>query len=240
MRRLLLGLRRRAPLFGDRMCEPCLARTVLAKVPENIPWVRCAVAASLKLMEMGNIIRSRRLGRIAAPQFAVHERAEDIQLAMEPVKVSDRHTLLHIRGGVIDDLLFQEEHTMRARMANAVPQGTRRATTSSHRSIALQCKTTERRGIPRLRRTLDTFGQTDDPMFSSPTKALSPVVMMWFSAKAVGLGRHLTSEYGGMVVETTHRRQKTAGRHPPHACTGNPATRLGMVQWRHQLWRPAA
>ena len=31
------------PLFGDRMCETCLrARTVLAKVPENVPWVRCA------------------------------------------------------------------------------------------------------------------------------------------------------------------------------------------------------
>ena len=31
------------PLFGDRMCEPCLrARTMLAKVPENVPWVRCA------------------------------------------------------------------------------------------------------------------------------------------------------------------------------------------------------
>ena len=53
--------------------------------------------------------------------LVVHERAEDIQLAMEPVKVSDRHTLLHIQlEGVIDDLLFQEEHTMRARMANGV------------------------------------------------------------------------------------------------------------------------
>ena len=31
------------PLFGDRMCEPCIRKRIkLVEVPENIPWVRCA------------------------------------------------------------------------------------------------------------------------------------------------------------------------------------------------------
>ena len=31
------------PLFGERMCEPCLRKRVnLAEVPENVPCVRCA------------------------------------------------------------------------------------------------------------------------------------------------------------------------------------------------------
>ncbi|DAC33021.1 MAG TPA: hypothetical protein HA356_01590, partial [Candidatus Poseidoniaceae archaeon] len=31
------------PLYGDRMCEPCIRKRVkLVEVPENIPWIRCA------------------------------------------------------------------------------------------------------------------------------------------------------------------------------------------------------
>ena len=31
------------PLYGDRMCEPCIRKRVkIVEVPENIPWIRCA------------------------------------------------------------------------------------------------------------------------------------------------------------------------------------------------------
>ena len=97
------------PLFGDRMCEPCLrARTVLAKVPENVPWVRCARCGIVEIEgKWENTTEAEIWDELLHRNLEVHERAEDIQLAMEPVKVSDRHTLLHIQlEGVIDNLLF--------------------------------------------------------------------------------------------------------------------------------------
>ena len=169
----LLGLRAEPPLFGDRMCEPCLrARTVLAKVPENVPWVRCARCGIVEIDgKWENTTEAEVWDELLHRNLVVHERAEDIQLGMEPVKVSDRHTLLHIQlEGVIDDLLFQEEHTMRARMANGVCLTcTRRA--GNYFEATVQLRSSARRlsedEFNRLRATLDDVLDklSDDPMF---------------------------------------------------------------------------
>ena len=93
------------------MCEPCLrARTVLAKVPENVPWVRCARCGIVEIEgKWENTTEAEVWDELLHRNLTVHERAEDIQLAMEPVTVSDRHTLLHIQlEGVIDDLLSKK------------------------------------------------------------------------------------------------------------------------------------
>ena len=149
--------------------------------------------------------------------LVVHERAEDIQLGMEPVKVSDRHTLLHIQlEGVIDDLLFQEEHTMRARMANGVCLTcTRRA--GNYFEATVQLRSSARRlseeEFTKLRKTLDDVLEklSDDPMFFITTEG--PVtggydVVLGSKGLARAWGRHLINEYGGMVVETN----STVGR----------------------------
>ena len=207
------------PLFGDRMCEPCLrARTVLAKVPENVPWVRCARCGIVEIDgKWENTTEAEVWDELLHRNLVVHERAEDIQLGMEPVKVSDRHTLLHIQlEGVIDDLLFQEEHTMRARMANGVCLTcTRRA--GNYFEATVQLRSSARRlsedEFNRLRATLDDVLDklSDDPMFFITNEG--PVtggydVVLGSKGLARAWGRHLINEYGGMVVETN----STVGR----------------------------
>ena len=68
------------------MCEPCLrARTVLAKVPENVPWVRCARCGIVEIDgKWENTTESEVWDELLHRNLVVHERAEDIQLAMEP------------------------------------------------------------------------------------------------------------------------------------------------------------
>ena len=182
----------------------------------------------------------------------VHERAEDIQLGMEPVKVSDRHTLLHIQlEGVIDDLLFQEEHTMRARMANGVCLTcTRRA--GNYFEATVQLRSSARRlseeEFTKLRKTLDDVLEklSDDPMFFITTEG--PVtggydVVLGSKGLARAWGRHLINEYGGMVVETN----STVGRKDGVDVTRltllyrKPGYEIGdVVQWRNHVWRPSA
>ena len=242
------------PLFGDRMCEPCLrARTVLAKVPENVPWVRCARCGIVEIDgKWENTTESEVWDELLHRNLVVHERAEDIQLAMEPVTVSDRHTLLHIQlEGVIDDLLFQEEHTMRARMANGVCLTcTRRA--GNYFEATVQLRSSARRltedEFKRLRATLEDVLEklSDDPMFFITNEG--PVtggydVVLGSKGLARAWGRHLVSEYGGMVIETN----STVGRKDGVDVTRltllyrKPGYEIGdVVQWRHHLWRPSA
>ncbi len=242
------------PLFGDRMCEPCLrARTVLAKVPENVPWVRCARCGIVEIDgKWENTTEDEVWDELMHRNLVVHERAEDIQLAMEPSRVSDRHTLLHIQlEGVIDDLLFQEEHTMRARMANGVCLTcTRRA--GNYFEATVQLRSSARRlseeEFKRLRSTLEEVLEklSDDPMFFITTEG--PVtggydVVLGSKGLARAWGRHLVSEYGGMVVETN----STVGRKDGVDVTRltllyrKPGYEIGdVVQWRHHLWRPSA
>ncbi len=191
---------------------------MLAKVPENVPWVRCARCGIVEIEgKWENTTEAEVWDELLHRNLVVHERAEDIQLAMEPVKVSDRHTLLHIQlEGVIDDLLFQEEHTMRARMANGVCLTcTRRA--GNYFEATVQLRSTARRlteeEFKRLRATLEDVLDklSDDPMFFITTEG--PVtggydVVLGSKGLARAWGRHLISEYGGMVVETN----STVGR----------------------------
>ena len=101
-----------------------------------------------------------------------HVDAEDISLGLRNVKlISERHTLLHLQlEGVISNLLFQEEHTIRTRMANGVCLTcTRRAgnyyeATVQLRSSGRKLSETE---YNNLRATLDLVIESlsDDPMF---------------------------------------------------------------------------
>ena len=87
---------------------------------------------------------------------------------------------------------------------------------------------------------------SDDPMFFITNEG--PVtggydVVLGSKGLARAWGRHLTSEYGGMVVETN----STVGRKDGVDVTRltllyrKPGYEVGdVVQWRHQLWRPAA
>ena len=242
------------PLYGDRMCETCLrARTVLARVPENVPWVRCARCGIVEIDgKWEDTTEENVWDELLHRNLVVHERAEDIQLAMESVKVSDRHTLLHIQlEGVIENLLFQEEHTMRARMANGVCLTcTRRA--GNYFEATVQLRSTARRlseeEFQRLRATLDDVLDklSDDPMFFITTEG--PVtggydVVLGSKGLARAWGRHLVTEYGGMVVETN----STVGRKDGVDVTRltllyrKPGYEVGdVVQWRHHLWRPSA
>ncbi len=242
------------PLYGDRMCEPCLrARTVLVKMPENVPWVRCARCGIVEIDgKWEDTTEENVWDELLHRNLEVHERAEDMQLAMEAVKVSDRHTLLHVQlEGVIDNLLFQEEHTMRARMANGVCLTcTRRA--GNYFEATVQLRSTARRlsedEFQKLRATLDDVLDklSDDPMFFITTEG--PVtggydVVLGSKGLARSWGRHLVTEYGGMVVETN----STVGRKDGVDVTRltllyrKPGYEIGdVVQWRNHLWRPSA
>ncbi len=242
------------PLYGDRMCEPCLrARTVLAKMPENVPWVRCARCGIVEIDgKWEDTTEENVWDELLHRNLEVHERAEDMQLAMEAVKVSDRHTLLHVQlEGVIDNLLFQEEHTMRARMANGVCLTcTRRA--GNYFEATVQLRSTARRlseeEFQKLRTTLDDVLEklSDDPMFFITSEG--PVtggydVVLGSKGLARAWGRHLVTEYGGMVVETN----STVGRKDGVDVTRltllyrKPGYEIGdVVQWRNHLWRPSA
>ena len=242
------------PLFGDRMCEGCLrARTVLAKIPENVPWVRCARCGIVEIEgKWENTSEEAIWDELMHRNLVVHERAEDVELAMEAVKISDRHTLLHIQlEGIIDDLLFQEEHTMRARMANGVCLTcTRRA--GNYFEATVQLRSSARRlteqEFQRLRSTLDDVLDklADDPMFFITNEG--PVtggydVVLGSKGLARAWGRHLVTEYGGMVMETN----STVGRKDGVDVTRltllyrKPGYEIGdVVAWRGNLWRPSA
>jgi nonsense-mediated mRNA decay protein 3 len=111
------------PLFADRMCEPCTrARTRIAEVPENTNFTRCARCGLIDMHgRWVDVPEDKLWDELIQRNVAFHERAEEIGLACQPQTVSDRHTLLHLQvEGVVDDLLYQDEFTMRARMSNGV------------------------------------------------------------------------------------------------------------------------
>jgi nonsense-mediated mRNA decay protein 3 len=180
-----------------------------------------------------------------------HKNAEDVGLALETRTVSDRHTLLHLQvEGVIEDLLFQEEHTMRARMANGVCLTcTRRA--GNYFEATVQLRSTGRRlseeEFTVLRQTLDKVIEdlSDDPMFFITSEG--PVtggydVVLGSKGLARTWGRHLVSEYGGHVAESN----STVGRKDGIDVTRltllyrKPGYDLGdVLRWRDKYWRPA-
>lgn len=242
------------PLFGDRLCETCLrARTVLAKVPENAPWVRCARCGIVELDgKWENSTDTAIWDELLHRNLVVHERAEDIQVAMQAVKVSERHTLLHIQiEGVIEDLLFQEQHTMRARMANGVcVTCTRRA--GNYFEATVQLRSSGRRldeeELKRLRSSLDDVldSLADDPMFFITNEG--PVtggydVVMGSKGLARAWGRHLINAFGGIVAETNSIVGKKDGVDVSRLTLlyRKPGYEIGdVLNWRGHFWRPSA
>ena len=242
------------PLFGDKMCEPCLrTRTQLAKVPQNIPWVRCARCGIVEIQgKWENITDTEVWDELLHRHLKIHPKAEDINLGMETVTVSDRHTLLHVQvEGTIDQLLFKEEHTMRARMANGVCLTcTRRA--GNYFEATVQLRSSGRRltekELTSLRGTLDDVLEklSDDPMFFITSEG--PVtggfdVVLGSKGLARTWGRHMVTEYGGMIVETN----STVGRKDGVDVTRltllyrKPGYEIGdVVIWRDNMWRPSS
>ena len=140
---------------------------------------------------------------------------------------------------------------MRARMANGVCLTcTRRA--GNYFEATVQLRSTARRlseeEFQRLRATLEVVLEklSDDPMFFITTEG--PVtggydVVLGSKGLARAWGRHLISEYGGMVVETN----STVGRKDGVDVTRltllyrKPGYEIGdVVQWRHHVWRPSS
>ena len=242
------------PLFGERMCESCFRKRVkLAEVPENVPWVRCARCGIVEIQgKWVDITESEVWDELIQRNLKFHVEAEDIGIGFETRTVSDRHTLIHLQlEGVIDSLLFQEEHTMRARMANGVCLTcTRRA--GNYYEATVQLRSSGRKlselEYQNLRSTLEIVRESlsDDPMFFITNEG--PVtggydVVMGSKGLARAWGRHLTKEYGGQVVETN----STVGRKDGIDVTRltllyrKPGYELGdVISWRENLWRPAS
>ena len=160
--------------------------------------------------------------------------------------------LLYIQiEGVIDNLLFEEEHTMRARMANGVCLTcTRRA--GNYFEATVQLRSSARRlseeEFTKLRTTLDDVLDklSDDPMFFITSEGAVTGgydVVLGSKGLARAWGRHLISEYGGMVVETN----STVGRKDGVDVTRltllyrKPGYEIGdVIAWRGHTWRPTS
>jgi nonsense-mediated mRNA decay protein 3 len=241
------------PLYGERMCEPCVRKRVkLVNVPENIPWVRCARCGIVEIQgKWVNVSEEEIWDELIQRHVHFHKGAEDVGLALETRTVSDRHTLLHVQvEGVIEDLLFKEEHTMRARMANGVCLTcTRRA--GNYFEATVQLRSTGRRlsedEFTALRATLDKVLEdlADDPMFFITSEGQVTGgydIVLGSKGLARTWGRHLVTEYGGQVAESN----TTVGRKDGIDVTRltllyrKPGYDIGdVLRWRDKFWRPA-
>jgi len=242
------------PLFRERMCEPCIRKRInLAEVPENVPWVRCARCDIVEIqgkwvhlneMDIWNELIQRHL--------KFHADAEDIQIGMDTRTVSERHTLIYLQlEGTIEGLVFNEEHVMRARMANGVCLTcTRKA--GNYFEATVQIRSSGRRlseeEFLKLRTTLDDVlkNLSDDPMFFITSEG--PVtggydIVLGSKGLARAWGRHLVRLYGGLTIETN----STVGRKDGADVTRltllyrKPGYDLGdVIRWREHYWRPSS
>lgn len=242
------------PLYGERMCEPCVRKRVkLVQVPENIPWVRCARCGIVEIQgKWVHISEDEIWDELIQRHVQFHKDAVDVGLAVETRRVSDRHTLLHIQvEGTIEGLQFTEEHTMRARMANGVCLTcTRRA--GNYFEATVQLRSTGRRlaedEFTSLRATLDKVIEelADDPMFFITSEGAVTGgydVVLGSKGLARTWGRHLVTNYGGHVAESN----STVGRKDGIDVTRltllyrKPGYDLGdVLRWRDRMWRPAS
>lgn len=242
------------PLFGERMCESCLRKRIkLAEVPENVPWVRCARCSIVEIQGKWVHIEEEVIwDELVQRHLKFHSGAEEVQLGMETRTVSDRHTLIYLQlEGVIEGLLFKEEHTMRARMANGVCLTcTRRAGNYFEATVQLRSsgrKLSEDEYV-KLRATLDVVLESlsDDPMFFITSEGQVTGgydVVLGSKGLARSWGRHLVKEYGGQTVET----KSTVGRKDGVDVTRltllyrKPGYDLGdVIRWRDNFWRPSS
>ena len=239
------------PLYGDRMCEPCLrVRTKLAIVPENVGWVRCARCGMTEIQGRWTQLSDEDVyDELIQRNVAFHERAEDIGLGSASQVITDRHTLLHLQiEGVVDDLLFQEEHTMRARRSNGVCiTCTRKA--GNYFEATVQLRSTGRKleglELDELRQSLDKVldEMADDPMFFITSEG--PVqggydVVLGSKGLARSWGRHLIKNHGGKVNESMTVVGRSEGVDVTRLTLlyRKPGYDLGdVIEWRGDLWR---
>lgn len=242
------------PLFTDGMCEGCSrARTHLVEVPANIPWTRCARCGAIEVEGRWGAMEEEALFDDLVQRYVkVHQDAQDVAIAMMPQPITERHTLLHLEvEGVIDDLLYTEQHTVRARMSNGVCLTcTRRA--GNYFEATVQLRSSGRRleddELTKLRSTLDDVlaSMPEDPMFfitkEGPVQGGYDVVL-GSKGLARSWGRHLTTTFGGQSIETN----STVGRKDGVDVTRltllyrKPGYDLGdVVRWRDRYWRPSA
>ena len=242
------------PLFTDGMCESCSReRTTLMRAPDNIPWTRCARCGATEVEGRWTFIENETLmDDLVQRHVTFHEDAEDIAIGMMAQPITDRHTLLHIQAeGVIDDLLYTEERTVRARMSNGVCLTcTRRAGNYFEATVQLRSsgRRLEEEELTTLRGTLDDVigNMPEDPMFfitkEGPVQGGYDVVL-GSKGLARAWGRHLVQNHGGQTIETN----STVGRKDGIDVTRltllyrMPGYALGdVIRWRDALWRPTS
>ena len=202
------------PLFSGRMCEKCTRdRVSLVKVPKNVPWTKCARCGIIDFQGKWSHVDSEDLWyELVQRNVEFHTEVEDLEVGLVAQEVDGRHTLIHLEiEGVIDDLLYTEKHTMRARMSNGVCLTcTRRA--GNYFEATVQLRSSARRlseeEFQTLRATLNDVLEEmpDDPMFFITNEG--PVtggydVVLGSKALARAWGRHLISEHGGQITTTT-------------------------------------
>ena len=241
------------PLFSGRMCERCTRdRVTLADVPKNVPWTKCARCDMIDFQGKWTNVESEELWHeLVHRNISFHKDVEDLELGLQAQEVDGRHTLIHLQiEGVIDDLLYSEQHTMRARMSNGVCLTcTRRA--GNYFEATVQLRSSARRlseeEFQQLRTTLDDVIEemADDPMFFITKEG--PVtggydVILGSKALAKAWGKHLVANYGGQINTTT----SVVGRKDGVDLTRltllyrKPGYELGdVIQWRGELWRPS-
>ena len=242
------------PLFTGRMCEKCTRdRVSLVKVPKNVPWTKCARCGVIDFQGKWSHVDSEDLWyELVQRNVEFHTDVEDLEVGLVAQEVDGRHTLIHLEiEGVIDDLLYTEKHTMRARMSNGVCLTcTRRAGNNFEATVKLRssARRLTEEDIQTLRATLNDVldEMPDDPMFFITNEG--PVtggydVVLGSKALARAWGRHLISEHGGQVTTTT----AVVGRKD-----GVDLTRLTLLyrkpgyeigdggRWRGDLWRPSS
>lgn len=242
------------PLYGDRMCEECTRKRIkLVEVPENVPWVRCARCGIVEIQGKWVFISEDKIwNELIQRHVLFHKNTQNIGLAFESRTISDRHTLLYIQAeGVIDDLSYTEEHTMRARMANGVCLTcTRRA--GNYFEATVQVRSSGRRlsdeEFKVLRASLDTVIEnlSDDPMFFITSEGAVTGgydVVLGSKGLARSWGRHMVTHYGGHLSESN----STVGRKDGVDVTRltllyrKPGYDLGdVVKWKDNYWRPAS
>ncbi len=242
------------PLFSGRMCEKCSrARVNLAEVPKNAPWTKCARCGLVDFQGKWTNVDSEDLWyELVQRNVEFHPDIEDLQIGLVAQEVDGRHTLIHIEmEGIIDNLLYAERHTMRARMSNGVCLTcTRRA--GNYFEATVQLRSSARRlsekEFSELRLTLDKviIEMPDDPMFFITKEG--PVtggydVVLGSKALARAWGRHLITQHGGQITTTT----SVVGRKDGVDLTRltllyrKPGYEIGdVIRWRNELWRPSS
>jgi nonsense-mediated mRNA decay protein 3 len=241
-------------LFIGRMCEECTRKRVeLVEVPENVPWVRCARCGIVEIQGKWVFISEENIwNELIQRHVLFHKGAGNIGLAFESQTISDRHTLLHLQvEGVVDELLYTETHTMRARMANGVCLTcTRRA--GNYFEATVQVRSSGRRlsdeEFKILRASLDVVIEnlSDDPMFFITSEGAVTGgydVVLGSKGLARSWGRHMASNFGGHISESN----STVGRKDGIDVTRltllyrKPGYDLGdVVKWKDNFWRPAS